>query len=68
MLLRHAINANLVKVCVLAGLGDERIAKALMAMHEQPERDWTTEPLDALSFNHPSSPYCCALSGTKNAV
>jgi AraC-like DNA-binding protein len=45
LLLRHAIDAKLVQVGVLAGLTDERLAKALMAMQAHPEQDWTLETL-----------------------
>jgi len=45
LLLRHAVDAKLVNSGVLAGLSDERIAKALAAMHGKPECDWTLENL-----------------------
>ncbi len=45
LLLRHCLDAGLLKVGVLAALTDARLAKALMLMHEQPERVWTLETL-----------------------
>jgi AraC-like DNA-binding protein len=45
LLLRHAIDARLIKGGVLAGLADARLAKALTMMHEQPEQDWSLETL-----------------------
>lgn len=45
LLLRHAIDARLVKAGVLSGLADERVGKALVAMHERPEHDWTLDTL-----------------------
>ncbi len=45
LLFRHVINAKLVGASVLAGLADPRLKKALFAMHERPEFDWTIEKL-----------------------
>jgi AraC-like DNA-binding protein len=45
LLLRHVVDAKLIHAGVLAGLADVRIAKSLMAMHVEPERDWTLEAL-----------------------
>ena len=45
LLFRHVINAKLVWASVLAGLADPRLKKALFAMHERPELDWTIEAL-----------------------
>ena len=45
LLLRHTVEARLVKDGVLAGLADERLFKAMMAMHAQPEVAWTLEGL-----------------------
>ena len=45
LLLRHTVEASLVKEGVLAGLADERLAKAMMAMHARPEEVWTLETL-----------------------
>jgi AraC-like DNA-binding protein len=45
LLLRHTVEAKLVNAGVLAGLADERVAKALAAMHSKPEHDWTLETL-----------------------
>ena len=41
LLLRHAIDARLIQVGVLAALSDPRLAKAITAMHERPDQDWT---------------------------
>jgi len=43
--LRHALDRGLLKSGVMAGLADERLAKALTVMHENPERPWTLEDL-----------------------
>jgi len=43
LLLRHAIDARLIEVGVLAALADARLSKALTAMHEWPEQAWTLE-------------------------
>ena len=45
LLLRHAIDARLIKVGLLAGLADARLAKAITAMHEGPEKPWSLEGL-----------------------
>jgi hypothetical protein len=45
LLMRHTLDAKLVKGGVLAGLADDRLAPALMAMQAQPERDWSLEDL-----------------------
>lgn len=45
LLLRHTVEASLVKEGVLAGLADERLAKSMMAMHARPEEAWTLETL-----------------------
>ncbi|HCY64406.1 MAG TPA: AraC family transcriptional regulator [Oxalobacteraceae bacterium] len=39
-LLRHCINQGLTQGGTLAGLADGRLAKALIAMHENPAHDW----------------------------
>jgi AraC-like DNA-binding protein len=49
LLLRHSVEASLVKEGVLAGLADERLVKAMMAMHAQPEEAWTLETLAGLA-------------------
>jgi AraC-like DNA-binding protein len=45
LLLRHAMAARLVKIGMLAGLADARLAKAITAMHDNPERAWSLESL-----------------------
>jgi AraC-like DNA-binding protein len=45
LLLRHSIDAQLIKLGVLAGLCDARLAKALTAMHEQPAQPWSLASL-----------------------
>lgn len=45
MLLRRAIQANTEKIGLLAGLSDQRICKAIVAIHERPEFDWHIEDL-----------------------
>jgi transcriptional regulator GlxA family with amidase domain len=45
LLLRVAIDQQLVKRGVLNGLGDARLSKAISAMHERPEQAWTLEEL-----------------------
>ena len=45
LLLRHAIDARLIEVGLLAGLADPRLAKAITAMHESPEHAWSLDEL-----------------------
>lgn len=45
LLLRYAIDAQLIEIGLFAGLADMRLAKAITAMHEQPEHPWTLEEL-----------------------
>ena len=45
LLLRHAIDARLMDVGVLAALADARLSKALTAMHEHPELAWSLEDM-----------------------
>lgn len=45
ILLRHLIEANVFSVGVLAGMGDSKLIKALMAIHERPEHTWSLERL-----------------------
>jgi len=45
LLLRHTIDAKLAHAGVLAGLADERIARALVAMQERPDMNWTLETM-----------------------
>jgi hypothetical protein len=54
LLLRDTVEASLVKDGVLAGLADERLAKAIMAVHAQPEAAWTLETLAGVAAAHTS--------------
>lgn len=45
LLLRAAMNARLLKSGVLTGLADSRLARAMDAMHEHPERSWSLQEL-----------------------
>lgn len=45
LLLRHAIETGLIEGGILAGLSDTRLAKAITAMHEKPEHQWSLEEL-----------------------
>jgi len=45
LVFRHVILAKLVGESILAGLADPRLKKALSAIHERPEFDWTIEEL-----------------------
>lgn len=45
LLLRHAMDARLIKLGLLRGLADARLAKAITAMHDKPEQDWSLEDL-----------------------
>ena len=45
MLLRQAMRENANKIGLIAGLYDQRICKAIIAIHERPEFDWHIEDL-----------------------
>ncbi|HEY0878672.1 MAG TPA: AraC family transcriptional regulator [Zeimonas sp.] len=47
--LRHVIDHALVGTGMLAGLADARLSKALVALHDEPERDWHLEDLAAVA-------------------
>lgn len=47
--LRHVIDHGLVGAGMLAGLADARLSKALVALHDEPERDWRLEDLAAVA-------------------
>jgi AraC-like DNA-binding protein len=47
LLLRHAIERQLIQGGVLAGLSDPRLARAMTALHEKPEQAWTLEDMAA---------------------
>ena len=42
---RQLMENGQTKVGMLAGLNDQRLRRAIVAMHEEPERDWTLEAL-----------------------
>ncbi|MDD7910477.1 AraC family transcriptional regulator [Pseudovibrio exalbescens] len=44
-LLRHAIKAGVADVGLIAGLGHPKLAQAIVAMHEAPEKSWRLETL-----------------------
>lgn len=46
-LLRYAIEHRLVDVGLMAGLADTRLARALVALHDAPERAWSLDALAA---------------------
>lgn len=48
-LLRHALDADLIHSGELAGLADARISRAMLAIHEAPERPWQLEELATLA-------------------
>jgi AraC-like DNA-binding protein len=43
--LRELMVQGQVQACMLAGMAHERLRKALVAMHESPQRDWSLEDL-----------------------
>lgn len=45
VLLRHALDAKRIDSGVLAALADGKLSKALIAMHERPERPWSLDEL-----------------------
>jgi transcriptional regulator GlxA family with amidase domain len=45
LIVRHVVESGVVSTGVLAGLADPRLAKALTAMHEAPEKPWTLTDL-----------------------
>ncbi len=49
LLLRTAMDSGLVKSGVLAGLADDRLSKAITAIHENPEHGWSLEGLAKLA-------------------
>jgi len=49
LLLRFAVEARVVAGGVLAGLGDPKLARAIHAINERPEHEWTLEALAKLS-------------------
>jgi AraC-like DNA-binding protein len=49
LLLRVAVGRQLVKSGTLRGLSDERLSKAVMAMHQHPEQPWDLDRLGGVS-------------------
>lgn len=49
LLLREAVGKELVQTGTLRGLSDERLAKALTAMHEKPEQPWDLDRLASVA-------------------
>jgi AraC-like DNA-binding protein len=45
LLLRYAMQTHLVDGSVLAALADARLSKAIVAMHEKPDQDWSLTTL-----------------------
>jgi len=45
LLLRHVMDSSQIATCILTSLGDERLARAITAIHEHPEKPWTLESL-----------------------
>ena len=48
-LLRYILDSGQATAGLLAGMGDKRLAKTLLAIHEQPQRNWTLESLAYLA-------------------
>ena len=57
LLLRHGMDTAQTSGCILTGLGDERLSRAITAIHEKPEQPWTLESLAALG-KYVSRPIC----------
>lgn len=49
LLLRHGMDDAQTSGCILTGLGDERLSRAITAIHEFPEKTWTLESLAAIA-------------------
>jgi AraC-like DNA-binding protein len=49
LLLREAVGRQLVQSGTLRGLSDERLSKAVMAMHQHPEQPWDLDRLAGVS-------------------
>jgi len=48
-LLRYCMDQGITQGGSLAGLSDAKLSKALLAVHERPEHDWTLETMAALA-------------------
>ena len=49
LLLRHGMDSMNISGCILAGLADERLSRAISAIHEHPEQPWTLESLAGIA-------------------
>jgi AraC-like DNA-binding protein len=49
LIVRHVVESGRVATGVLAGLADPRLAKALTAMHEAPNKSWTLDDLAGIA-------------------
>lgn len=49
LIVRHVVESGTVATGVLAGLADPRLAKALTAMHEAPNKSWTLDDLAGIA-------------------
>jgi AraC-like DNA-binding protein len=49
LIVRHVVESGRVATGVLAGLADQRLSKALTAMHEAPKRSWTLDDLAGIA-------------------
>jgi len=45
LLLRYVMDTRHTSSCILNGLNDERLARAITAIHQHPEKPWTLETL-----------------------
>lgn len=45
LLLRYGMDSAQTSGCILTGLGDEKLSRAINAMHDSPEKPWTIESL-----------------------
>ena len=49
LIIRHCVSSGMATSGVLAGLADEKLAKALTAMHEAPQQSFTLDTLASLA-------------------
>ncbi|HJV51050.1 MAG TPA: AraC family transcriptional regulator [Noviherbaspirillum sp.] len=48
-IMRHVFQTGKLSPCMLAGLADERLARSLVAIHENPQENWPLEKLASLA-------------------
>ncbi|HJV80456.1 AraC family transcriptional regulator [Noviherbaspirillum sp.] len=48
-IMRHVFETGKLSPCMLAGLADERLARSLVAIHENPQENWSLEKLALLA-------------------